>query len=114
MAGEEAEDFATHHPTERQCPGFELPRFPSCPLPAALLGELEYRWGRLGRALKSLQAGAQLGVGRSVAEKGGRGFCRQCGLLRAHSERKETKSRLTSESKFGGTLLWEGRREVKT
>ena len=37
--------------------------FPSCPLPAALLGELEYRWGGLGRTEKSLQAGAQLGQG---------------------------------------------------
>ena len=67
MAGEEAEGLATHHPTERQWPGFELlglvPEPPAACCPAG-------------------GAGVQFHSAGSV------------GILRAHSERKETKSRL--------------------
>lgn len=68
--------------------------FPSCPLPAALLGELEYRWGRLGRGPKEPAGWCPTGAGRLLQEKGGLDSAGSVGLLRAHSERKETKSRL--------------------
>ena len=95
MAGEEAEGLATHHPTERQWPGFELlglvPEPPAACCPAGGAG---VQMGGLGRGWKEPAGWCPTGAGCLLQEKGGFHSAGSVEILRAHSERKEIKSRL--------------------
>lgn len=95
MAGEEAEGLATHHPTERQWPGFELPGLvPELPAACCPAGGAGVQVGGPGPGRKEPAGWCPTGAGRLLQEKGGLHSAGSVGILRAHSERKETKSRL--------------------